>query len=97
MKKADLSINVIIMAVLGIVVLIVLVLIFTGKVRIFSSNVEGTCTDQGGKCLSSNQVNSACPEGYPLKKWTSGCSCYEETSGACTNQKLGQCCLPLLR
>jgi len=50
MKKAQgISINVIIIAAVALIVLIVLVAIFTGRLGVFSSGVA-SCADKGGSC-----------------------------------------------
>ena len=90
MRKADLSINMIIMAVIGVVILILVIAIFTGKVKIFSKNVEGSCTDQGGKCMY-NEPYQKCSD-LNIVKWTTGCDCVGCDAG---KQKTGQCCIPL--
>jgi hypothetical protein len=99
MKKADLSINVIIMAVIGLIVLIVLVMLFTGKVRFFSRHVAGSCTDQGGTCQQA-MPGGFCDMDKPIKIWIKGCPCVVEESNpdACSDEKgEGQCCLPIVR
>ena len=66
-KSQSLSINTIIIAVISLVVLVVLVMIFTGKIGIFSSSLE-SCAAKQGECKSgcgSNDVlipNAKCPE-----------------------------------
>lgn len=50
-KKADLSLNVIIIAVIGLIVLIVLVAIFGGKLNIFSKSTKEVSTGYEGKCM----------------------------------------------
>ncbi|MFH0979056.1 MAG: hypothetical protein V1837_07195 [Candidatus Woesearchaeota archaeon] len=92
MKKADLSMNMIILAVLGIILLIVLVALFTGKIRIFSSNVLGSCAEQGGTCAQQGK----CDEGKYIA-WATGCSCYPPDDKDCKDKKLGQCCLQALK
>jgi len=52
MKKAQgLSLNVIILAVLGLLVLLVLILIFTGKMGFLSKEISGCESKQGAKCV----------------------------------------------
>ena len=51
-RKADLSINVIIVAALALIVFVVLAAMFTGKSRIFSSGLE-SCTSKQGTCETS--------------------------------------------
>lgn len=51
-KKADLSVNVIIIAAIALIVLVVLIIVFTGRFGIFSDGVKniGTCKSLGGEC-----------------------------------------------
>ncbi|MBT3464787.1 hypothetical protein HOD20_00980 [archaeon] len=49
-KKGDLSINLIITAAIAMVVLIVIVLIFTGKIGTFRQNTS-RCEASGGTCV----------------------------------------------
>ena len=58
-KGAELSLNVIIIAVIVLVVLIVLIVIFSGKTSIFAKITSG-CEARGGTCLD----GSACPASY---------------------------------
>ena len=95
MSRGDLSINVIIVAVIGMIVLFVLVGIFLGKIRIWGANVEGSCTQQGGMCMT--QKDLGCPSERPIVKWANGCDCLPKGEPECNNQKLGQCCLPVLK
>jgi hypothetical protein len=53
--KADLSINIIIIAAIALIVLVVLVAVFTGQMSKFIEGLTGvktTCTDQGGEWRS---------------------------------------------
>ncbi len=50
MKKADLSINVIIVAIIALVVLVVLIFTFTGKLSLFNSKISLCKEVQGNKC-----------------------------------------------
>lgn len=90
MKKADSTVTMIIIwLVIGLIILIVLIAMFTGKIKIFSGNIEGTCSQQGGICAT--QAN--CPADRPMKKLAMGCCPIE---GVCADQtrSIGQCCLP---
>ena len=51
MKKGQgLSMNTIIIAALALLVLIIIALIFTGRVRLFRTGIED-CVNQGGQCV----------------------------------------------
>ena len=70
MKKADISINTIIVAVIAIIVLVVLVLIFTGRFKDFSfttsdcqSNFDGQCLPEG-TCLGRAVGRQSCDSGW---------------------------------
>lgn len=51
-------INVIIVAALALMVLVILIAIFTGRVKIFSENLQ-SCTAKQGKCLLECSSNTA--------------------------------------
>lgn len=79
-KKADLSINVIIVAAIALIVLVVLVAVFTGRFGIFSKAIKQTgdpsedCEEQG--FVEKDDVR--CPEGSSIalgKVRTSGNIC----------------------
>lgn len=63
MKKADLSINVIIVAVIALIVLVVLLLVFTGKMSIFSKVMGGCASKPGSKCYTADvsAAGKECP------------------------------------
>ena len=72
-KAQGMPINVIIIAVLALIVLVVIAAIFTGRVRIFSQNLESCAAKQGhcdSKCGSNYAVvtNTNCPETEQDKK-----------------------------
>ena len=57
MKKAQgISMNVMVIAAIALLVLVILSLIFTGKINLFSANVID-CVSKGGSCNSSCQPN----------------------------------------
>jgi hypothetical protein len=65
-KKADLSLNIVIIAVIGLIVLIVLAVIFSGKLSMFgksTSNVSGSyenkCAIAGRECLPAGDCAKA--------------------------------------
>jgi hypothetical protein len=94
MKKADSTVTMIIIwLVIGLIILIVLIAMFTGKIKIFSGNIEGTCSQQGGCCLTTCGTQGNCPPDKQMKKLAMGCCPIE---GVCADQtrSIGQCCLP---
>lgn len=66
-KKADLSITVIITAVIGLVALVVIIAIFTNTTQKTAKNI-GSCTAKGGTCL----LVDDCPSPYPIRILVSG-------------------------
>ncbi len=56
-KKADMTITILIAAVLGFVVLIVLAGIFTGGAKSFSSNIDN-CQAKLGTCITSTECSN---------------------------------------
>ena len=95
-KSQGMPINVVILAVIGLIILIVLVAIFTGRAGIFSKNVGGSCADQGGICSTNGECNN--PQ-YQIKIFASGCKYYERSQDGTMKEdasdKNGQCCLSL--
>jgi hypothetical protein len=72
MRKAQsLSMTTIIVAALAVLVLIILALILTGKMRIFGT-ATGSCENQGGDCEAGCEPNERplmgtnCPEAKPM-------------------------------
>lgn len=67
-KSQGMSINVVIIAVLGLVVLVVLAAIFTGRVKLFSSGLDrctGSCEKNNEDCSAKNGVvipKKICPK-----------------------------------
>lgn len=58
MKKAELAMDMIVMAALALVVLVVLLLFFTGKIGAVNKSLSD-CQNQGGSCIDAEQCNSA--------------------------------------
>ncbi|MFC1691541.1 hypothetical protein ACFL0W_05165 [Nanoarchaeota archaeon] len=85
-KKADLSLNMIIVAVIALVVLVVILVIFSGKISLFGKGVA-SCTDKGGICLPGDQIGLGhrCPQGYAT---ISGTDCSKQG-------EMVLCCLAL--
>ena len=61
-KKADISMNTIIAAAIAMVVLIVIVMIFSGRISVFSSTLQ-SCESQKGICSDRTSVPSCSKEG----------------------------------
>ena len=55
-KSQGMPINTIIIAVIALAVLVVLIFVFTGKIKIFSSTIE-SCEAQGGGCDPDGQCD----------------------------------------
>ena len=92
-KKAQgLSMNVIIIAALGLIVLVIMVLIFTGQIGVFSKSVS--CEARGGECLEDIGGNK-CPDHLPIKIYTQNCPLLDKGGAQVANKKQGQCCIPL--
>lgn len=79
-KASELSINVIIIAVIALVVLAVLIFIFSGKASMFSRSVSQTCKAQGGVCQG-----QPCPADKPVLIYA---RCEE------SDKEAGPCCIP---
>ncbi len=56
-KGADLSVNLIIVAILALLVLVVMSLIFTGRIGMFRKSVD-SCASLGGSCVMDESVCS---------------------------------------
>jgi len=78
-KKADLSLNMIVVAVLLIIVLVVMVAIFTGKMNLFQKGLK-SCASQGGKCSCFNGANPVNADGSI--NWITG-SCTDGKNQGC--------------
>lgn len=81
----ELAFNTIIMAVILLIVAVVLILIFTGKMNFFNANTA-TCSSKGGSCLSIQE--NKCPEGQSIL-FTEDCKSADKKGG------YGPCCIPL--
>jgi len=80
-KKAQgISINVIIVAAVALLVLVVLSVIFLGRLGIFGSQV-GQCENKGGQCLdvSGSSCNQESGGDYPTAFSGWGCEFEEDT------------------
>lgn len=92
-KKAQgLPINVIIIAVIGLVILIVIIAIITNKTALFVKSTGGSCQDRGGTCLyESGKETCSEIDGKPLRVIAAGC---QSIKGEAKIES-GPCCLPL--
>lgn len=61
-KGAEISINVIIVAAIAMLVLVIVSIIFIGRIGPFSTSVVD-CENKGGKCVLSSE---SCPDDYPV-------------------------------
>ena len=69
-KKADLSITVIIAAVIGLIALVVIIAIFTNSTQKTSENI-GSCKAKGGECAG-DLSGGKCGGDYPIPLIVSG-------------------------
>jgi len=92
-KGAELSINVIIIAVIALVVLAVLIFIFSGRSQVFVKSVSQTCSQQGGECKA---AAGPCPEGKFLI-YARGCKVTDAAKGIAApdpeEKEMGPCCI----
>ena len=88
-KKSELSMQIIILAVIGLVVMSVLIYIFLSRAGIFGANVGGTCLQQGGgACI---KEGGSCGEGK-IKQIT---SCSKIDLNCDKDTKQCTCCVPI--
>tara|TARA_Y100000310_G_C20695215_1_gene825197 strand:- start:4013 stop:4324 length:312 start_codon:yes stop_codon:yes gene_type:complete len=98
-KSQGLSINTIILAALALIVLVVMVLIFTGQIQVFSKSVS--CDARGGKCSDlRNGESIKCPDDLPIQIYTQDCKLVKDTAGDGKITEIGtkgpgQCCVPI--
>ncbi|MEM4336434.1 MAG: hypothetical protein QXG86_00320 [Candidatus Woesearchaeota archaeon] len=82
---AELSINIIIIAVISLVVLAVLIFIFSSKSQIFTKSTSQPCKAQGGRCIT--PPGQKC-EGSEYIIYTKGCESIGDSG-----EKLQACCI----
>ncbi|MBI5392581.1 hypothetical protein HZA96_01810 [Candidatus Woesearchaeota archaeon] len=107
-KKADLSINVIIITIIAIVVLIVITYIFTGRLAIFNKKISECQAVQGAFCIDEKTGDIISGSSLAVKSSITGnFGCdnnkgyIEDPSRVCFNDKkevnpAGICCMPIL-
>jgi len=84
-KSQGMPINVIIIAALALVVLIVLLAVFTGRIKIFSENLQ-SCAAKQGQC----EAGLSCSSGKALVTNT---NCPETEADKQSNPKKILCCV----
>ena len=82
LKKANISVNLMIMAIIALIVLVVIVAIFAGKANTFGDSVSN-CENKGGDC----DEGLACPVDKPIGVW--GASCPTEGEICCRPMGFG--------
>lgn len=91
-KKADLSVNTVIIAVLALLVLIVLAFIFSGRLKTFSSGT-GECKGECKACVGGTACTSPCTDKASYKVVSAN---VKDVKGLdCTKDK-SYCCLDIL-
>ena len=93
-KSLELSINVVIIAAIGLIVFIVLALIFRGESNKFVKSTD--CPARGGVCLNGLED---CPDDKTLKIYTNDCPEVELKENMYVKKEKskgpGQCCIAL--
>lgn len=92
-KKGDISIGIIIIAAVGILVLIVLVIVFSGKTKVFSTQ-GARCETNGGICTTV-KCGTGEAANYPKQSYTYGCA-KDTTTTNVQSAKISSkhCCIP---
>ncbi len=73
MKKAQsISINTIVVAAIALVVMILIVMIFTGRMTIFRIS-SGSCDSANGRCIDVEQAKETCNDDFNKMKWEFKC------------------------
>ena len=90
-KRGDITFNTIIIAALALLVHFVLVIIFTGKMNLFSRSTE--CAGMKGECLSDHDWDG-CPMEKPISVMAQNCKLVGNGNPA-EGTSPGQCCIPL--
>lgn len=91
-KKGDLSVNIIIIAAIGMLVLIVLVVIFSGRTSVFTRETI-RCETQGGVCADKGTAGNICSKAKPQGVYTPAYSyvCVDSNGKRASNKI---CCIP---
>jgi len=80
-KKADISVNIIVIAAIGLLVLVVLSVIFISQLGQFGQKV-GECENKGGTCVLAAE---ACPPAFP--------TAYSDWTCETVNDEARKCCI----
>jgi hypothetical protein len=88
-KKGDISLNIIIMAAVGLLVLVILSVIFIGKMGITSRGVDD-CSTKGGVC---KDVSPGCDTVSGEKTAPVSWKCFNTVDNKVDNNKV--CCLTI--
>ena len=90
-KGIGISMEFIVIAAIGLVVVFVVIWMFTGRVGSFRESTE-TCYSKGGECLSkiANSDDDRCESGS-IVLFTKDCTFFPP--GEDTKDRLGQCCV----
>ena len=96
-KSQGLSLNYIIIAAIGLIVLVIIIFIFKGGSTTFVKST--TCPARDGTCLA--EGSTGCPDGKPVKIYTSDCPDMKLEDGKYVKKdpekKPGQCCVSLTK
>jgi hypothetical protein len=87
-KNGEMTMPILITAIIALIVLIVMIAIFTGKIGWFNQN-SATCSARGGQCMS--DAGGQCSEGKTIL-FTEDCQ-YIEAGKQTQTKRLGQCCV----
>jgi len=91
MKKADMSIQLIVAVIIALIILAVILYIFVGKAKFFQGTL-GDCNAMGGKCANDDgKCEGEAYKEYPTKIMSEGCPYKPDTD---ETKKYGQCCIP---
>lgn len=92
-KAQGMPINIIIIAAISLLVLVILVIIFTGRTGVFTKE-SGNCVNNGGVCTTGD-----CSEIGELVKESTAYKCYYTTADVPDDKKVGdintgaKCCI----
>ena len=79
-KSQGLSINTIIIAAIALVVLVVMIAIFTGKLGNINKNLD-SCAAKGGVCATNSK--DGCPSDHPISMIIGGTECKNSNNLCC--------------
>ena len=92
-KSQGLSINTMVLLALGLIILIILSYLISGRIGIFRKSFD--CSAKNGECLEkSSSSPKECPEGKPIKIYTDDCKLVKDNEVA--KKGPGQCCIAIV-